>query len=89
MTGPLSGRDNAQWAHVMAQLSSVLSDKQAHPSRVVVMVPFAQLMAEAKGAWAAFCRQHSQSSAFVPRFETTSNWAGTVRGFAFGPEDCD
>ena len=82
-----SGSDNAQWPDVMAQLCSVLRDKQVHPSRAVVLVPFAQLMAEAKDAWAAFCKQHGQPSAFVPRFETTLNWAGAVRGFAYGPED--
>ncbi len=71
----------------MAQLGSVLHAKQMHPSRVVVLVPFAQLMVEARGAWAEFCEQHAQPSAFVPRFETTLNWASAQPGFAYGPED--
>ena len=83
----LPGNAGAQWPNAIAQLHSVMRIRQAHISRVVVLVPFAQLMAEAKGAWASFCMQQLQPSAFVPRFETTSNWAGAVRGFAYGPED--
>ena len=87
LTGAISGCVNQQWPSAMAQLADALGETRVHPSRVVVLVPFAQLMAEAKDAWAAFCRQQGQPSAFVPRFETTSNWAGSAQGFAFGPQD--
>ena len=83
--GP-SGADTL-WPAVMAQLADVLVKNQAHPSRVVVLVPFAQLMVEARAAWAGFCKANGQQSAFVPRFETTMNWASAARGFAYGLED--
>ena len=66
------------WQHVMAQLSAVLLDRAVHPSRVVVLVPYAQLMQQARSAWAAFVVNTGEAACFVPRFETTMNWASTL-----------
>ena len=62
----------------MAQLSGLLRDKNIHPSRAVVLVPYAQLMNEARTAWGAHVQSLGQQSAFVPRFETTMNWASSA-----------
>ena len=66
------------WQHVMAQLSAVLLARAVHPSRVVVLVPYAQLMQQARSAWAAFVVNTGGAACFTPRFETTMNWASTL-----------
>lgn len=71
------------WARVMAQLSSVLSERGVHPARVVVLLPYAQLIQEARAAWAAA----AGGVHFVPHFESTMNWA--TRLGAFEPTDSD
>ncbi len=59
------------WGHVMAQVQSEMQRRNAHPSRTVVLVPYAQLMSEARNAWKA----QVHGAGFVPRFETTMNWS--------------
>ncbi len=85
---------DAQWADVMAQLAGFLHEKNVHASRMVVLVPYAQLMQQAKTAWASYCQSRGKASAaasfFVPRFETTMNWATSAvgaPGFALAPAD--
>lgn len=53
----------------------------AHAARTVVLLPFGQLLAPARRAWAA----HAPDG-FTPRFETTLSWAARF-GFAPGPLD--
>jgi len=64
------------WAQVTAQLSALLHERGIHPARAVVLLPYAQLMREAKTAWAAA----AGDTHFVPRFETTMNWATSLGG---------
>ena len=66
---------------LMHRLHSLIEQRSAHPARVVVLVPFAQLLPLAARLWA-----EEVPSGFAPRFETTMNWAG-VGGFA--PEGDD
>ena len=69
----------------MAQIRAAMAQRQVHPSRVVVLVPYAQLMAQARSAWR---RGASAGSAqFVPRFETTMNWTRSLRGFSPDGDD--
>ncbi len=74
----------AAWAAVMTDLASLLRVRQVHPSRTVVLLPYAQLIGQAKLAWAG---QNGVTSFFMPRFETTMNWAGALPGLVFSPED--
>ncbi len=71
----------------MAQLAAALEDRAVHPSQAVVLLPYAQLMQQAREAWAA---QAGQTS-FTPRFESTLNWADSLGGaqgvFLPGPDD--
>jgi ATP-dependent helicase/nuclease subunit B len=71
---------------LMGQVSALLQARQAHPARSVVLVPYAQLMPQARKAWA-----RAVPGGFVPRFETTMNWArgqgGARGGFVPGPLD--
>lgn len=53
-----------------------------YAARTVVLVPYAQLMPAANAHWVA-----QFGGGFVPRFETTKNWARRLNGFA--PEGDD
>lgn len=66
----------------MLALDSWIRQGQWQPSEVVVLVPFAQMMSDAKQAWAQIF-----PTSFVPRFETTRNWANRLEAFTPGPED--
>lgn len=74
----LSGR----WAIHMDAIAQHLQTSGAHAGRCVVLVPYAQLMAQAREAWREYAgRARGAASSggsqggFVPRFETTRNWA--------------
>ena len=71
-----------QWQPCMLALDSWIRKGQWQPSEVVVLVPFAQMMGAAKQAWA-----QAFATSFVPRFETTRNWANRLQAFTPGPED--
>ena len=79
------------WADAMAKLAELLHARQVHPARAVVLVPYAQLMQQARQAWATHVQKSGQASAFVPRFETTMNWAtslaASASGSAVSPDD--
>ena len=66
----------------MARLNSALVDHRVHPADAVVLVPYAQLIGHARQAWAAMQSgsNTAASACFVPRFETTMNWASAVSG---------
>ena len=66
------------WHLVMTQLAQAMAAQGVHPSRVVVLVPYAQLMQQARSAWAAFTASTGTLAAFTPRFETTMNWASSI-----------
>jgi len=55
---------------VVARIVRALAERQLHAARTVVLVPYAQLMGVARAMWA-----RCGSPGFVPRFETTYNWA--------------
>ena len=73
------------WFKAMAQIRAAMAQRRVHPSRVIVLVPYAQLMAQARSAWRHGA--HADAAQFVPRFETTMNWTRSLRGFA--PEGDD
>lgn len=69
----------AQWNH---DIRDCAQRRGAHLARTVVLLPYANLLATARAAWA---RQFP--SGFAPRFETTRNWAGDLDVFEPGPDD--
>ena len=79
--------DRTGWPDVMMHLAALLSAKNVHPSRAVVLVPYAQLMQEARTAWTDYLKCQGQHSAFVPRFETTMNWVKSMSGFVTSAQD--
>ena len=71
----------------MAQLHAELVRRCVHPSRAVVLLPFAQLMAEAQRAWLQRLTASTLQAHFVPRFETTSNWSRSLGATALESDD--
>jgi ATP-dependent helicase/nuclease subunit B len=70
------------WDKPLGELDAWMRTGRWQPSEVVVLVPFAQLMNGAKQAWA-----HAYPTSFVPRFETTRNWANRLGSFTPAPDD--
>ncbi len=66
------------WDDLMGQIHGELLRRQLHPSQVVVLLPYAQLIGAARSAWLRVQAQRdagqSLSAYFLPRFETTMNW---------------
>ena len=71
-----SDQCNALWQRVLAAVDHFMQQQGAHPSRTVVLVPYAQLMPWAQRYWAVH-----HGDGFAPRFETTRNWAGQLAAF--------
>jgi ATP-dependent helicase/nuclease subunit B len=64
------------WRQAMTRLSGIIESHGAHPAEVVVLLPYLQLIQQARQAWA----ESAGETFFVPRFETTQNWAGGLGG---------
>ena len=71
------------WASVMARIRQEMTHRQVQTPDVVVLVPFAQLMLEARSAWAL----GGDGAHFVPRFETTQNWSRSLGSFEATADD--
>ena len=65
----------AVWLALVVRIRAEMATRRAHPSQTVVLVPYAQLMNEGRSAW----RLAVPGASFVPRFETTQNWASSRR----------
>ena len=61
------------WNPALDTLNEWIQSQGIHASQVVVLVPFAQMMSQATTAWG-----QAFPTSFVPRFETTRNWAGAA-----------
>lgn len=75
----------------MRTLADAMRAHALHPSRTVVLVPYAQLMQQARQAWAAHVADAGDGASFMPRFESTMNWASSLHasegGFAPSGDD--
>ncbi|MGE0350283.1 PD-(D/E)XK nuclease family protein [Hydrogenophaga sp.] len=70
------------WAGLVLRLDRLLRERGVPPSRVVVLVPYAQLMGIGQRAWAT-----AHPSGLAPRFESSRNWAASLSPFVPGPGD--
>ena len=61
----------------MQRLTDIIDSRGVHPSQVVVLLPYVQLIKQARQSWAA---QAGNTTFFVPRFETTMSWASGQGG---------
>ncbi len=77
---------------LLARLHAAMAARAAHPSRTLVLVPYAQLMPVAAQLWAEWTAARARAgaapaAAFLPRFESLRNWARTLGGFEPAPGD--
>ncbi len=67
------------WKRAIEQLAAALQQSGIQPADAVVLLPYAQLMQQARLAWATYASAQGDHI-FVPRFETTMNWASSLSG---------
>ncbi|GAB4206506.1 MAG: hypothetical protein Fur0019_09780 [Tibeticola sp.] len=73
---PLAGVCPDAWRAVLQTLAERCTARGIHPARALLLVPFAQLMPVAARAWMGWC-----PNGFMPRIETTRNWARQLHRF--------
>lgn len=73
---------DAQWDALLLRVRQRIDAHGADPGRVLVLVPYAQMMDAGRRAWA-----RHQPQGFAPRFESTRNWAASLQPFLPGPTD--
>ncbi len=66
-----------RWAEVLTTIESHLDAQGVAPSRALVLVPYAQLMASGRRAWAL-----AHPNGFAPRFESSRNWSASLKPFS-------
>lgn len=66
-----------RWAHVLNAIEAHRQAQGVSASRTLVLVPYAQLMAAGRRAWAL-----THPNGFAPRFESSRNWATSLQPFA-------
>jgi len=71
-----------QWQPALSALAERIRREGLSPARVVVLVPYAQLMDIGRRAWVT-----GMGDGFPPRFESSRNWAATLEPFVPGPTD--
>ncbi len=70
------------WFQTLSVVRERIGQQGWHTARVVVLVPYAQMMDAGRRAWV----QHAPSG-FAPRFESSRNWAASLQPFAPGSTD--
>ncbi len=65
----------------MASVRHAMLQRTVHPARVVVLLPYVQLIPVARRAWARLASTLGVGACFMPRFETSMNWTRSLRGF--------
>ena len=66
------------WERVARSIRAAIEQRGVHASRTVVLLPFAQLMPLARAAWLQATAGQGAPALFLPRFETTLNWARSL-----------
>jgi ATP-dependent helicase/nuclease subunit B len=67
--------NDQRWLGLTEEVQQALQARGCHPSQCVMLVPYAQLMATARLAWVELARRQGGATLFLPRVETTQNWA--------------
>ena len=67
---------------VLARITAAMQARNAHPARTLVLLPYAQLLGQARQLWA-----QQRPDGFSPRFETTRSWCETLATFSPSSHD--
>jgi ATP-dependent helicase/nuclease subunit B len=82
-TSPGSKPDPSDgWALWVRRIEQHLAQHRLSPDRLLVLLPYIQLVEPARRAWAA-----RHPSGFAPRLETTRNWASSLAAWSPAPSD--
>ena len=73
------------WVAVAEQIRALVAARQVHPSKVVVLVPYAQLIHTLRDAWVASAS--AGAIGFTPQFQSTMNWARSLGASLPQPDD--
>jgi ATP-dependent helicase/nuclease subunit B len=76
----------AAWQGLWAQVAAHMQAVGAHPARTVVLLPFFQLQAVARGYMHQMA-QATSTAQFTPRLETTKSWSQRIGHFSPGALD--
>ncbi len=69
------------WDRVMREIRCEMARRQVEPARVVLLLPYVQLIQEGRRAWLRGLEGTPAAALFLPRFETTMNWSRSLGGF--------
>ncbi|MFZ4478667.1 MAG: PD-(D/E)XK nuclease family protein [Rhodoferax sp.] len=75
------------WDRLIRQIGAEMLRRDLHPARVVILLPFAQLVPQARSAWSRACAAGLAQAHFLPRFETSMSWARSLGGFEPAADD--
>ena len=67
---------------LLVRIAGQIHQRNSHPARTLVLLPYAQLLPLAARLWA-----QCYPDGFAPQFETTLNWSSNLDGFVPGPTD--
>lgn len=85
---PQMQMSDRRWLWLADETDRWMQERGCHPSRCVVLVPYAQLIAPARRAWVQRTRN---GASFLPRIETTQTWSLSLwaarGGHRFGMDD--
>ena len=70
------------WKALVHQVEDHLAQHGLAPDRLLVLLPYIQLIEPARRAWAEL-----HPSGFAPRFDTTRNWASSLAPWTPAPSD--
>jgi ATP-dependent helicase/nuclease subunit B len=65
-----------RWRALIEDIGRLMAERDCHPSDCVVLVPYAQLMAQARQAWVHSAGR--ERACYLPQIETTQNWARSL-----------
>lgn len=77
----------ALWEQLMVQLRAELQRRQLSPDGVVVLLPYAQLIEQARRAWLRAVEGDGTQSFFLPHFETSLSWSRSLGSVELAADD--
>ena len=66
------------WIESIEKIAALIARHSPHPAETVVLLPYIQLIAQARRVWGQFAGQNGRAL-FLPRFETTQTWGERER----------
>ncbi len=75
------------WERIVEQVRELMPASSAALSATVLLLPFAQLVPEARNAWLRACRAGGVETCLLPRFETLMSWSRALGAWTPAADD--